>query len=64
MYDIRDPKNLEILADMIAFETTGSDNAVTDQKDMDLALITAGFIKQIITDTYADGCIIKGDRPV
>lgn len=59
MYDITDPENIEILAQMIAAETSGLKDANPEQEDVELARITAAFIKQIITDTNADQCIIR-----
>lgn len=59
MYDITDPENIEILAQMIAAETSGLKDANPEQEDIELARITAAFIKQIINDTNADQCIIR-----
>lgn len=59
MYDITDQKNIDILAQMIAAETSGLEDANPEPEDIELARITAAFIKQIVTNTNADCCIIR-----
>lgn len=59
MYDITDQENIYILAQMIASETAGMEDAIIEQRDIDLALVTVAFIKQAINNTNADTCIIR-----
>lgn len=59
-YSINDPDNLEILEQMIAAEKSGIENAIPEFEDVEMAVIVAAFIKQIINNTHT-GCIIRGE---
>ena len=59
MFNITDQENIETLAQLVAAETSGLKDANPEQEDIELARITAAFIKQIINDTNADQCIIR-----
>ena len=61
MFNITDQENIETLAQLIAAETTGITYAVADEDDVELAVVVAHFIKQVISNTHS-GCIIKGGR--
>lgn len=60
-FNITDQENIETLAQLIAAETTGITYAIADEDDMELAIVVAHFIKQVISNTHS-GCIIKGGR--
>jgi hypothetical protein len=59
-YSINDPDNLELLEKMIAAEKSGIANAIPEYEDVEMAVVVAAFIKQIINSTHT-GCIIRGE---
>lgn len=59
-YSINDPDNLELLEQMIAAEKSGIANAIPEFEDVEMAVIVAAFIKQIINNTHT-GCIVRGE---
>ena len=61
MFNITDQENIETLAQLVAAETSGIVDAVADEDDVELAIVVAHFIKQVISNTHS-GCIIKGGR--
>ena len=61
MFNITDQENIETLAQLVAAETSGIVDAVADEDAVELAIVVAHFIKQVISNTHS-GCIIKGGR--
>jgi hypothetical protein len=51
---------MELLEKMIASEKSGLANAIPEFEDVEMAVIVAAFIKQVIHNTTT-GCIIRGE---
>lgn len=60
-YNITDTENIKVLAEMIAMETAGCTEASIEKEDVELAVIAASFIKQLVKDNHV-GCVIRGEK--
>lgn len=58
-FDITDTENVKFLAEMIAAESAGTTDVEIEPHDIELAVIAASYIKQLVI-TSQTGCIIRG----
>lgn len=57
-FDIKSDDNIELLAQLIAAESAGCTEVEVDKDDIEMAVVTAGFIKQLVNGTHS-GCIVR-----
>lgn len=58
-FNITSTDNIKLLSELIAMESAGCTEVSIEKEDVELAVVVASYIRQIVKDSNS-GCIIRG----